>query len=125
MERDTDLARIAERRHGVFDRRLLDDLGYGRQLREKRRTAGRWVEVWEGVHRMAGAPVTWRGTLLAALECESFEWHTAKEALTRDSARRNAMVAAGWLPIAVTADDLRSGGSAVCDRIRRLRWRAA
>src|SRR5262245_57224957 len=28
--------------------------------------SGRWVELYEGVYRVAGAPPTWRGTLLAA-----------------------------------------------------------
>ena len=60
-----------------------------------------------------------------ALEHESVDWHTGKAALLRDSARRNAVVAAGWLPIAVTVEDLRSGGHGVCGQIRRLRNRAA
>jgi hypothetical protein len=45
--------------------------------------------------------------------------------LLRDSARRNAVVAAGWLPIAVTVEDLRTGGHAVCGAIRRTRALAA
>jgi len=63
--------------------------------------------------------------LRVALEYESIEWHTGKAALIRDSARRNAVVAAGWLPVAVTVEDLRTGGHRVCDQIRRIRRRAA
>ena len=63
--------------------------------------------------------------LRIALEYESFEWHTGKAALIRDSARRNAMVGAGWLPISVTWEDLRSGGHQVCTEIIRARHRAA
>ena len=59
-----------------------------------------------------------------ALEYESFEWHTGREALVRDSARRNAIVGVGWRPIAVTWDDLRSGGVRVCTDILRARLRA-
>ena len=60
-----------------------------------------------------------------ALEYESFAWHTGKEALARDSARRNALVGAGWLPISVTWDDLRTGGHRVCSEVLRTRYRAA
>jgi len=63
--------------------------------------------------------------LRIALEYESVDWHTGKAALLRDSARRNAVVAAGWLPVAVTVDDLRSGGHRVCDQIHQIRRRAA
>ena len=63
--------------------------------------------------------------LRVALEYESVEWHTGKAALVRDSARRNAVVAAGWLPVAVTVDDLRTGGHGVCGQIHRIRLRSA
>jgi len=60
-----------------------------------------------------------------ALEYESFAWHTGKDALVRDSARRNAVVGAGWIPIGLTWDDLRAGGQRVCTEIIRARHRAA
>jgi hypothetical protein len=63
--------------------------------------------------------------LRIALEYESVDWHTGKAALLRDSARRNAIVAAAWMPVAVTVDDLRSGGDRVCNDILRVRRRAA
>ena len=63
--------------------------------------------------------------LRIALEYESFEWHTGKEALVRDSTRRNALVGASWLPVAVTWEDLRTGGHRVCDEILRICRRAA
>ena len=52
-----------------------------------------------------------------AFEYESFQWHTGKAALIRDTRRRNSLLAIGWLPIGVTAADLRSGGSIVCGQI--------
>ena len=42
-----------------------------------------------------------------ALEYESYRHHTGREALERDSARRNALVRAGWMVVTVTAADLR------------------
>lgn len=63
--------------------------------------------------------------LRIALEYESFAWHSAREAIVKDNARRNAVVGAGWAPIAVTWADLKSGGQHVCDEILRARHRAA
>ncbi len=60
-----------------------------------------------------------------ALEYESFEWHSADKAIIRDNMRRNAVVGAGWAPIAVTWADLCSGGQRVCDEILRARLRRA
>lgn len=81
-------------------------------------------EIWHHrrfVARVDAAFVEW----MIALEYESFEWHTGKAALVRDSARRNAMVGAGWRPISVTWDDLKSGGHQVCADLLRARRHAA
>jgi very-short-patch-repair endonuclease len=43
-----------------------------------------------------------------ALEYESYQHHTGREALLRDSSRRNRLTGAGWSVITVTAADLRS-----------------
>lgn len=43
-----------------------------------------------------------------ALEYESYRHHTGREALDRDSSRRNALMQAGWVVITVTAADLRN-----------------
>jgi hypothetical protein len=61
--------------------------------------------------------------LKIAIEYESFQEHTGKVALVHDSARRNAVVALGWAPIAATAVDLRRGGSQLADALRRARNR--
>jgi predicted transcriptional regulator of viral defense system len=61
--------------------------------------------------------------LKIAIEYESFQEHTGKVALVRDSARRNAQVALGWAPIAATAVDLRRGGNQLADALRRARHR--
>lgn len=63
---DLQLARIVERQHGVFDVPLLDRLGFTPRMREHRTSVGRWVPAYDGVYRMAGTPITWRGHLLAA-----------------------------------------------------------
>jgi hypothetical protein len=52
-----------------------------------------------------------------ALEYESFAFHTGKEALIRDSRRRNDLVAVDWLPISVTKPDLTTGGHRLCAQI--------
>src|SRR4051794_13453117 len=63
---DKDLARIAERHHGVFAAHHLDALGFTREARSTRIETGRWVGVHDGVFRMAGSPITWRSDLVAA-----------------------------------------------------------
>jgi very-short-patch-repair endonuclease len=60
-----------------------------------------------------------------AIEYESYEHHTGKVALVRDSARRNALVAIGWQTISVTAEDIRSGGDQLVKHIRAARDRAS
>ncbi len=54
-----------------------------------------------------------------AIEYDSYQEHTGKIALVRDSARRNAMVALGWAPITATQDDLRRGGDDLAAALRR------
>jgi len=60
-----------------------------------------------------------------AFEYESFEWHTGKAALIRDTSRRNQLLAIGWPTIGVTAADLRSGGLVVCRQILDVIRRAS
>ena len=52
-----------------------------------------------------------------SFEYQSYQWHTGKAALVRDTRRRNSLLAIGWLEIGVTAADLRSGGLIVCRQI--------
>jgi predicted transcriptional regulator of viral defense system len=56
-----------------------------------------------------------------AIEYDSYQEHTGKVALVRDSARRNAIVARGWAPIAATAEDLRRGGHQLASDLRMAR----
>jgi len=60
-----------------------------------------------------------------AFEYESYLWHTGKSALVRDNRRRNQLLAVGWPTIGVTAADLRSGGSLVCNQILAVIRRAS
>jgi hypothetical protein len=73
------------------------------------------------VARVDAALVEWK----IAIEYESFQYHTGRTALIRDSARRNAQIAIGWRPISVTWEDLRTGGRQVCADIRSAMRRAA
>jgi hypothetical protein len=56
-----------------------------------------------------------------AIEYDSYEHHTGRLALVRDSARRNAVVALGWLPITATAEDVARGGDQLAADLRRAR----
>lgn len=55
-----------------------------------------------------------------AIEYDSFEHHTGKVALVRDSARRNALAAAGWTVLSATAADVRTGCRQLARDLRRL-----
>jgi hypothetical protein len=55
-----------------------------------------------------------------ALEYDSFQEHTGKVALVRDSRRRNAVAALGWTPLAATADDVRDGGVRIATVVRAV-----
>ena len=59
--------------------------------------------------------------LKIAIEYDSYAHHVSKDALVRDSARRNAIVALGWLPITATANDLRNGGHRLALDLQRAR----
>lgn len=63
---DDQVARIAEQHHGVIALHHLAALGVPQQSRHLRVATGRWVAVHEGVFRIAGAPPSWRGALVAA-----------------------------------------------------------
>jgi hypothetical protein len=53
-----------------------------------------------------------------AIEYESYEHHIGRIPLVRDSARRNQLIAAGWIVITATAVDLQTGGRDLCRAIR-------
>jgi hypothetical protein len=59
------------------------------------------------------------------IEYDSFQEHTGKLALVRDSARRNAVTALGYRVLTATAEDLHDDALALSRAIRRLRVRSA
>jgi hypothetical protein len=71
----------------------------------------------EFVARVDAAYPDWR----IALEYDSYQEHAGRLAHDRDTARRARIFAARWLPIAVTACDLRTGGRQLCAAIRGAR----
>ena len=74
-------------------------------------------EVYSGgvfIARVDAAYPGWR----IAIEYESIQHHTGSEALLRDSARRNRLIAIRWKPITATLADLRNGGIELCRAIR-------
>lgn len=68
MEADKDraVATLAEEQHGLFTSEQAGRLGFADHHREHRLRSGRWVAVHETVYRMAGTPLSWRGSVLAA-----------------------------------------------------------
>ena len=63
---DALVSQVAESNHGVFAAHHLRELDINRHLRTRRLATGRWERVHEGVYRVVGTPLTWRGRLLAA-----------------------------------------------------------
>ena len=63
---DERLRRLAERQYGVFSLDQAGSAGADKYVRSQRLQSGRWIAVGAAAYRMAGAPVLWRGTLLAA-----------------------------------------------------------
>jgi very-short-patch-repair endonuclease len=63
---DRQIAVIAERQHGVFSMRQTHDLGFTAAQRAARLRTGRWESPYERVYRIAGAPHSWRGDVLAS-----------------------------------------------------------
>jgi hypothetical protein len=63
---DHAISAAAAETHGIFNAALLDGLGVSHHDRTYRVRTGRWIRVHEGVFRIAGAPETWHGNLLAA-----------------------------------------------------------
>jgi very-short-patch-repair endonuclease len=66
MSADDLLTRFATEHHGIFTKQHVDDAGLSQHAREHRIRSGRWEPIHPGVYRVAGAPVTWHGDLLAA-----------------------------------------------------------
>jgi very-short-patch-repair endonuclease len=59
------------------------------------------------------------------IEYDSVQEHTGREALLRDSARRNAITALGFTPVVATVDDLKNRATRLASVIRQIRDRAA
>jgi very-short-patch-repair endonuclease len=63
---DRRVAALAGRQHGVFTLAHADALGFTRAQRDRRIRSGRWAVPYERVYRIAGAPLSWEGRLLAS-----------------------------------------------------------
>ena len=63
---DHDLAHVAAANYGVFAAPHLEALGFSDTARYVRLSTGRWELLHDNVYRIAGAPSSWRGELLAA-----------------------------------------------------------
>ena len=64
--------------------------------------------------------------LMITIEYDSYQEHVGKQALVRDSRRRNAIAALGYCTLVATAEDVRFGqGHALASAIKRARARAS
>jgi hypothetical protein len=63
---EAQLARFAERHHGVFNSGHAALVGMTHQQMKDRVQAGLWDVLLHATYRTAGAPITWKGWLLAA-----------------------------------------------------------
>src|SRR4051812_36534872 len=73
------------------------------------------------VARADGALSKWRITI----EYQSKQEHLDEFQSLRDDRRRNAVMAAGYFPLAVRAEDLRTGGERIVGQIRDIARRSA
>jgi hypothetical protein len=74
-----------------------------------------WEQLHDGVFRTLGTPPSWHCDLYAACRAPA----------PRDDRRRNAIIAAGYFPLAARLEGLRSGGQRLVADIRRIARRAA
>src|ERR1700704_115409 len=63
---DADIATFAEAHHGILSFQLLQELKVSENERRHRLASRRWEAPYELVYRIAGAPRSWKGDLLAA-----------------------------------------------------------
>lgn len=63
---DSAIAEIAEGHHGIFALHHLAALDVSDETRRHRLETGRWIELYDGVYKIAGTPPSNRGDLLAA-----------------------------------------------------------
>src|SRR3954462_1581213 len=60
------IAKVAEEHHGVFAIHHLDELEVSKEERRHRIELQRWQSPYDVVYRIAGAPRSWKGDVLAA-----------------------------------------------------------
>jgi hypothetical protein len=75
-------------------------------------------EVWDG-GRLVGRVDLAYPDARVAIEYDSDEHHSGRWARRRDRARRQELIAAGWLPIDVGPDELRRGAPSACAAVAR------
>ena len=64
--REVRVAAIAAAQHGVFARAQALSCGFTARMIDSRLRTGQWIAAGRATYRVAGVPVTWRGTLMAA-----------------------------------------------------------
>ncbi len=80
---DQAIAVIARRQFGVFSRGQAHDAGLSDESMTRRVITGRWEEVFRGVYRLAGTPITGRQRAMAAVL-----WGGTESAISHTTAGR-------------------------------------
>lgn len=75
-------------------------------------------EVWAGSAFLGRVDAAYPEARIA-IEYDSDEFHTGRIPVRRDRARRQALIAASWLPIEAGAGDLREGAPLLCAAVRQ------
>lgn len=75
-------------------------------------------EVWDGDEFIARVDLAYPEVKIA-IEYDSDEFHSGRNATRRDRSRRHRLLAAGWTTVDVGPADLRRGAVQVCDAIAR------
>jgi very-short-patch-repair endonuclease len=73
-------------------------------------------EVWNGDLFVARPDAAYPEAKVA-IEYDSEEYHSGREARRRDRSRRHRLLTLGWITVDVGADDLRRGAVQACDAI--------
>jgi predicted transcriptional regulator of viral defense system/very-short-patch-repair endonuclease len=99
-ERDADYAPTESEREQMLIRVLL---AHGLPEPERQ------FSIYDDLGEFVARPDLVYRDLKIAMEYDSYQHHVGKDALVRDSRRRNAMTAIGWITLVATAEDLNRG----------------
>lgn len=78
VSKEIALARVAAEHHGIFSIHHARDAGFSDEEIKRRRESGSWISLHKCAYRVAGAPVLWRGDLMAACWAGGFRAYASQ-----------------------------------------------